>query len=90
MDEIKKETGEVVADGAGFVHDYHFVFGSPEEQAGKLEGERQAISNLLGRVMDIASTRQSHHIDDKGRDVYEMWATFKPRPKPPVPNATQV
>lgn len=68
----------------------HFAFGSPEEQAGRLEQARVEQEQIAGYALRVAHVRQSHYIDDKGQDIYEVWATFAPAPPPPPRDATQV
>lgn len=69
----------------------HFVFGSPEEQGAKLEQARQEQEMMAGYPLVIAGVRQTHYVDDKGHDVYEVWATFAPVPPPSLPiDGTQV
>ena len=68
----------------------HFAFGSPEEQAAKLEEARVEQEQMAGYPLVIRHTRQTHYIDDKGRDIYEMWAVFAPAPTPPPSDGTQV
>ena len=68
----------------------HFAFGSVDEQAAALEACRVEQEMIAGYPLVIASTRQSHYIDDKGKDIYEIWATFKPAPLPEPKDATQV
>lgn len=61
----------------------HFAFGSPGEQAEKLELARIDQEAMAGYPLIVRHTRQTHYIDDKGRDVYEVWAVFAPAPKGP-------
>jgi hypothetical protein len=69
----------------------HFAFGTAEEQAGRLEQARQEQEAMAGYPLVIKNTRQTHYINDKGVDVYEVWATFAPAPTPPPPSdGTQV
>lgn len=69
----------------------HFVFGSPEEQSTKLEQARLEQEMMAGYALAVSGVRQTHYIDDKGHDVYEVWATFAPTPSasPPI-DGTQV
>jgi hypothetical protein len=58
----------------------HFAYGSIEEQAAALEAARFEQSQMAGYEVMVASTRQTHYVDADGKDVYEIWATFKPVP----------
>jgi hypothetical protein len=62
----------------------HFAFGTPEEQADRLEQSRLEQEEIAGYPLVIKHTRQTHYIDENGVDVYEVWATFAPAPKPPA------
>ena len=68
----------------------HFAFGSPEEQADKLELARIDQEAMAGYPLIIVGTKQTHYIDQNGKDVYEVWATFKPAPPRPPGDGTQV
>jgi hypothetical protein len=56
----------------------HFAFGTPEEQAQRLEAARAEQEAMAGYPLQVASVRQTHYIDKDGKDVYEVWATFSP------------
>lgn len=56
----------------------HFAYGSIEEQAGKLELARQEQSAMAGKEMFVSNVSHTHYVDANGKDVYEVWATFKP------------
>lgn len=60
----------------------HFAFGSPEEQSAKLEEARLEQEGMAGYPLIVRHVRQTHYIDDKGQDVYEVWAVFAPAPSP--------
>lgn len=62
----------------------HFAFGSPEEQSTKLEEARLEQEAMAGYPLMIRHVRQTHYIDDKGQDIYEVWAVFAPVPEVPV------
>jgi len=61
----------------------HFAFGSPEEQNVKLEEARLEQEQIAGYALMVRHVRQTHYIDDKGQDIYEVWAVFAPVPETP-------
>lgn len=69
-----------------------FTFGRPEDYAASVEAARVEQEAMCGYALQVKALRQTHMQDEKGRDVYEVFATFGPVPPPAaVPkDATQV
>lgn len=59
-----------------------FTFGKPEDYAASIEAARVEQELICGYALVTKALRQSHMIDDKGRDIYEVFATFAPAPAP--------
>lgn len=68
-----------------------FMFGKPEDFVDSVEVCRLEQEAICGYPLKVKNLRQTHMQDEKGRDVYEVFATFEPAPvAPPVPgDATQ-
>lgn len=62
----------------------HVAFGTPDQQKIEVEKARAEASLAAGRELVVRSVRQSHYIDERGRDVYEMWVTLADAPPPPT------
>lgn len=67
-----------------------FTFGKPEDYTASVEQARLEQEAMVGYALVVRSLRQSHTIDEKGRDIYEVFATFAPAPPPQPRDATQV
>ncbi len=83
VEEIKPLIGDVQT---------QFKFGKPEDFHTATEAARLEQEAMVGYPLVFKSTRQTHYVDDKGHDVYEVFATFAPRPPDPIVggDATQV
>lgn len=55
-----------------------FTFGRPEDFNESIEQARVEQEQICGYALALVGTRQTHMVDDKGRDVYEVFATFAP------------
>lgn len=55
-----------------------FKFGKLEDYAASIEVARLEQEMMVGYPLVLKGARQTHMQDDKGRDVYEVFATFAP------------
>ncbi len=62
----------------------HFTFGKPEDYAPSVEASRVEQEQICGYALQVKNLKQTHYQDDKGRDVYEVWATFEPKAVKPL------
>ncbi len=63
-----------------------FTFGKPEDFVDSVEDCRLEQEAICGYPLKVKNLRQTHMQDEKGRDVYEVFATFEPAP-PPEPRS---
>lgn len=66
---MKPLIGDVIA---------QFTYGRPEDYAEAIEAARLEQEAMVGYPLVTALVRQTHTKNEKGHDVYEVFATFAP------------
>lgn len=67
-----------------------FTYNNVDEHHKAMEACRLEQEAMCGYALVPGRTRQTHMVDDKGVDVYEVFVTFSPAPPPSGSDATQL